>query len=167
MTRNIAAIGLGIMLIAIGSGVSSQVYQPEPPGMSAPVQVIQPKIEILDRPVIIEVQVNPTLGADTSMWILCATSAYRGEVQEDRQNTTISLAISGEIKELSRERIFVSFDVQANSEDMNGGKGFSGSGAAILEAAKSKTVLTIGGRSVILTASFAPEEDAAGETAQE
>jgi len=70
----------------------------------------------------------------------------------------ISLSISGEIKELSREKIFVSFDVQAQSDDVNGGQGFAGSGGAILEPGKPKSVLTIGGSSLFLTVRFPPEE---------
>lgn len=158
MTRTLEAISMAIVLIAMAGAVSARAGFPaEPPMMSSPIQVIRPQIEILDRPVTIEVQIDPSLGVDTSMRILCATSTYRGEAHEDRQDTRIRLSVSGEIKELSPEKIFVSFDVEAQSEDVNGGRGFSGSGGAILEPGKPKTVLTIGGKSLILTVRVTPE----------
>ncbi len=159
MSKNMAAIGIAILLIALGNGVSGEgALATEPAVMPSPVQVIAPQIEILDRPVIIEVQADPSLGADTSMRILCATSAYRGEVHEERQDARISLSISGEIRELSPGSLLVSFDVEARIQDVNGGKGLACSGAAIFQPPKPKTILTIGGRSVILTVRFAPEE---------
>jgi len=79
MTRNIVVIGMAAALIAIGNVTfTEEQLQSEPALTHSPVQVIRPQMEILDRPVIIEVQVEPTLGADTSMRILCATSNYRG-----------------------------------------------------------------------------------------
>jgi hypothetical protein len=159
MVSKIAAIGMVIGVTLIGGMVSSGgMVQTEPAGMPAGVQVIQPEIEILERPVIIEVQVEPTLGVDTNMMILCATSTYRGEAQVDRRDARVSLSISGEIRELSPRRIFVSFDVEARSEDSAGARTSAGSGAAILSPGEPKVVLTIGGRSVILTVRFTPEE---------
>ena len=156
MRSNIIGICIGVLLSAVGSQAPGEA-QPEMGPGEAPyaVQVIQPKIEVLERPVILEVQVDPSLGADTSMMILCATSAYRGEATLDRQDIRIRLSISGEIKELSPNQILVAFDVEAQSDDSSGGRGFAGAGGAILEPTKPKTVLTIGGRSLILTVRFA------------
>ncbi len=159
MTRTIAAIYAGIVFIAAGGTVPAvELLQPEETAMPSVVQVIQPQLEILDRPVIIQVQVDPTLGVDTSMRILCATSAYRGQVHVEKQDVGITLTISGEIREVSQGKILVSFDVEAESQDVSGAAGFAGSGAAILQPAKSKTVLTVGGKSLILTVTFPPEE---------
>ncbi len=162
MTRNLVMTAVALALISTGGLVLPQEFQPEPIMMPSPVQVIQPEIEILDRPVILEVQVNPSLGMDTSMRILCATTSYRGEVHEDRQDTRISLSVSGVIKELSEAKIFVSFDVEVRSEDVNGGRSLAASGGAMLKPGEPKSVLTIGGRSLFLTVRFPPEDGGAG-----
>jgi hypothetical protein len=166
MTRNLVMTGVAVALISMGGLVSSQELQPEPIMMPSPVQVIQPEIEILDRPVILEVQVNPSLGVDTSMRILCATTIYRGEVVEERQDARISLSVSGVIREVSEARIFVSFDVEVRSEDVNGGRSLAASGGAMLEPGQPKSVLTIGGRSLFLTVRFPPEDAGAGAGAK-
>ena len=162
MTRNLVVTGVAIAMISMGGLVSPQELQPEPMMMPSPVQVIQPEIEILDRPVILEVQINPSLGVDTSMRILCATTTYRGEVQEDRQDSRISLSVSGVIKEVSEDKIFISFDVEARSEDVNGGRTLAASGGALLRPGEPKSVLTIGGRSLFLTVRFSAEDGGAG-----
>lgn len=168
MTRTIAAICAGIVFIAAGGTVPAvEGLRPEPRVMPPAVQVIQPQMKILERPVIIQVQVEPSLGVDTSMRILCATSAYRGQVHVQGQDVTITVSISGEIRELSQGKVLVSFDVEAQWEDISGAGGFAGSGAAILQPPKSKTVLTIGGKSLILTVTFPPEEAPAEKAAGE
>jgi hypothetical protein len=122
------------------------------------VQVIRPEIEILEQPVIIEAQVEPSLGTDTSMRILCATSMYRGEVSLERQDLRVRFAIAGEIQQLAPKKIFVSFDVEGQLDDAAGGKGFAASGGAILEPGMPKSVMTIGGRSLFLTVHFAEQQ---------
>lgn len=123
-----------------------------------PVQVIRPEMEILEQPVVLEVQVEPTLGTDTSMRILCATSAYRGEVSLERQDLRVRVAIAGEIQQLSAKRILVSFDAEGQSDDAAGGRVFAASGGAILEPGMPKSVMTIGGRSLFLTVHFAEQQ---------
>jgi hypothetical protein len=157
MVKNIPAIGVATVLMVLGGLASAEVELVAEAARPPTVQVIRPEIEILGRPVIIEVQVEPSLGVDTSMRILCAMSTYRGEVHVEREDTRVSLSIAGEINELSAEEILVSFDVEARSEDVGGGAGFVSTGAAILEPGKPKSVLTIGGRSLFLTARFASE----------
>ena len=164
MRAIVMAIGVGIALWAAclpwGSGREGESLAAEvsEEAFSSPVQVIRPEIEILEQPVILEVQVEPSLGTDTSMRILCATSAYRGEVSLDRQDLRVRLAIAGEIRQLAAKKIFVSFDVEGQSDDGAGGKGFAASGGAILEPGMPKTVATIGGRSLFLTVQFAEQQ---------
>lgn len=124
----------------------------------APVQVIRPEVELLEQPVVLEVQVEPSLGTDTSMRILCATSAYRGEVSLERQDLRVRVAIAGEIRQLAPKKILVSFDVEGQSDDAAGGKVFAASGGAILEPGMPKSVMTIGGRSLFLTVHFAEQQ---------
>jgi hypothetical protein len=159
MARSIAGISMVILLAAVGGIAVAQVeVQPGPGLIPAPVQVIRSEMEVLDRPVVLEVQIDPSLGVDTSMRILCATTTYRGEIHMDRQDSRIRLSISGEIKDLGEGKIFVSFDVEAQSDDVNGGRGIAGGGGAILAPGKPSNVLTIGGRSLILTVTLAPDE---------
>jgi hypothetical protein len=162
MTRNPVMTAVALSLMSMGGLVLAQEFQPEPIMMPSPVQVIQPEVETLDRPVILEVQINPSLGMDTSMRILCATTAYRGEVHEYRQDTSMSLSVSGVIKELPESKIFLSFDVEVRSEDVNGGKSLAASGGAMLNPGEPKSVLTIGGRSLFLTVRFPPEDGGTG-----
>jgi len=159
MIRKIVAVGFGFLLVMIGNGSIGErgmavVSEDVPP----PVQVLQPQIEILEHPVTIEVQMEPGLsglGIDTSMMILCATSAYRGELHVERQDVKFRFSIAGEIKELDANKMFVSFDVESQSDDSTGAKGLAGSGAAILEPGKPKTILTVSGWSVLLTVRLA------------
>lgn len=149
---------LGIVLSSAGGqalGVGEFGVEPGP--IPSPVQVIRPEIKVLERPVVLNVQVEPSLGMDTTMRILCATNTYRGEVTMDRQDTRVRLSIVGEIRELSPKKIFVSFDIEAQSEDVNGGRGFAAGGGAILEPGQPKSVLTIGGRSLFLTVQLAEQ----------
>lgn len=154
-----------IMMIVLGLGITLGLAQAEclaaetaggvyPP----PVQVIRPEMEILEQPVVLEVQVEPTLGTDTSMRILCATSAYRGEVSLERQDLRVRVAIAGEIQQLAAKRILVSFDAEGQSDDAAGGRVFAASGGAILEPGMPKSVMTIGGRSLFLTIHFAEQQ---------
>ncbi len=159
MIRKIALVGLGIALTTIGTiGIGEQRVEIVPEETSPAVQVVRPEIEVLEHPVVLDVQMELGLsgqGVDTSMMILCATSAYRGEVHVDRQDVKLSLSIAGIIKELDQQKMFVSFDVESQTQDSTGGRGFAGSGAVVLEPGKPKTVLTIGGRSVLLTVRLA------------
>ncbi len=151
-------IGICLAVLMAGAAAAAVELEGEQPVGAYPVQIVRPEVQILDRPVTLEVQVDPSLGVDTAMMILCATSVYRGEVHMDRQDVRVRLAISGEIKELSPKKILVSFDMEGQSDDTTGGRGFAGSGAAFLEPGRPKTVLTIGGRSLILTIRFAEQE---------
>jgi hypothetical protein len=152
-------IFVGIVLSAVcGTALGVGELGIEPGAIPSPVQVIRPEIKLLEHPVILDVQVEPSLGVDTAMRILCATNTYRGEVSVDRQDARVRLSIVGEIRELSPKKIFVSFDVEAQSEDTAGGKGFAAGGGAILEPGKPKSVLTIGGQSLFLTVRFAEQE---------
>ncbi len=152
MLRSMAGIGVAVLLLTIGIPVpAEQEPEAEPEIVTSPVQVIRPELEVLGQPLVLEVQVDPSLGIDTSMRILCATSGYRGEISTDRQDVRIRLSIAGELRELSPTKILVSFEVEAQTEDTNGARGMAGSGAASIELGKPKTVLTIGGRSLILT----------------
>jgi len=159
MLGKIVGVFLGMVLTAVG-GAALGVGElgVEPGAISSAVQVIRPEIKILEHPVILDVQVEPSLGVDTTMRILCATNTYRGEVSVDGQDARVRLSIVGEIREISPKKIFVSFDVEAQSEDTVGGKGFAAGGGAILEPGKPKSVLTIGGRSLFLTVRFAEQE---------
>jgi hypothetical protein len=155
MSKIISGIAAVALLMVLGGMAAGEEVQNDSAEISTPVQVIEPQLEILDRPLILEVQVDPNLGVDTSMRILCAVSSYRGQVQFERQDTRVRLAISGDIKELTPDKILVLFDIEAQTDDMNGGKSFAGRGAAILEPGKPKTVLTAGGNSVMLTVRLA------------
>lgn len=159
MVKKIVRVGTGVVLAVVsGIALAQEAPRPEPGVIPAPVQVIRPEIEVLDRPVILEVQVEPSLGVDTSMRILCATSSYRGEVQVERQDARVRLSISGEIREIGATKIFASFDVEVQSEDNAGGRSFAAGGGAMLVPGEPKSILTIGGRSVILMVTFAPDE---------
>jgi len=159
MRKKAMAVVAAIVLTIMGDVASSEGESEPEPGVSfSPVQVIRPEVEILARPVTIEVQLEPSFGAETSMSILCATSAYRGEVHVERQDTRISISISGEIRELSPEKVLVSYDIEARSGSTASGTGLAASSAAVLEPGKPKSVLTIGGRSLFLTVRFPPEE---------
>jgi hypothetical protein len=158
MLGRVAGIFLGMVLVAgAGAALAAGEFDVQPGALSSPVQVIRPEVEILEHPVILNVQIEPSLGVDTAMRILCATSTYRGEVTMDRQDTRVRLSIVGEIKEISPDKIFVSFDVEAQLDDGSGGRGLAAAGGAILEPGKPQTVLTIGGRSLFLTVQFAEQ----------
>lgn len=150
----VLSLGTVLGLAGVGCLAAETVGENYPPS----VQVIRPEVEVLEQPVVLEVQVEPSLGTDTSMRILCATSAYRGEVGLERQDLRVRVAIAGEIHQLAPKRILVSFDVEGQSDDAAGGKVFAASGGAILEPGMPKSCMTIGGRSLFLTVHFAEQQ---------
>ncbi len=153
-------VGLSLALVLFvggGAALAAAEFAGEPGAFPPPVQVLRPEVKVLERPVVLNVQVEPSLGTDTAMRILCATNTYRGEVTMDRQDARVRLSIVGEIIELSPKKILVSFDVEAQSDDVNGGRGLAAGGGAILEPGQPKSVLTIGGRSLFLTVEFAEQ----------
>lgn len=147
MTKVILRAGLGLAILgACWQGMAqTQPARPRP-------ETVFPAGRVLTQPVILQISIQPVFETGQELKLVCSTDVYRGEYGATRGNTGVRMAISGTISAADHDRLLVTYDLEVRFQDSSGAASISAAGSGLLRAGKPTTLVTIAGRSVIMTA---------------
>ena len=108
--------------------------------------------ELLREPVRLQVNIEPGFDSGGEIKLVCTRRTYQGECSRKKGDSTLRMAISGAIKKMNRGSFLISYDLEVQVGERSGMTRFSAAGSGRLLSGKPTRIVTIGGRSVIMTA---------------
>jgi hypothetical protein len=118
----------------------------------APPSREQPAPSALGEAVLITVSVQPGFAGAQELKLLCVTNAYRGESSAQGQQTSFQLGISGTVEKVAQGKFLITYDLEVRYGDNTGTSSFSAAGSGLLANGKPTTLVVVGSKSVVMTA---------------
>ncbi len=110
--------------------------------------------KIFGEPMKLKVAMDPGFGAKGEIELVCTTKTYQGECNSKNQNSSLRMAVSGTIEKMGQGRFLISYDLGVRLGDSSGVTRFSAAGSGLLLEGRPTRIVSIGGRSVTMTATI-------------
>lgn len=107
-----------------------------------------------NRAIRLRVRIEPEFLPGEEIELVCSTRTYCGECSGESGGSSLRMAISGTIERMEEGRFLIGYDLAVRFTDSSGRSGFSAAGSGLLLNGKPTRIVTIGGRSVNMTATL-------------